>query len=224
MVPEGGVKEGEKICVPLPEGWAAIRTVAAPVGRWKDGLFDCFKHGVCHPLLWNAWCCPSIATGQVLQRLRLNWLGNEGTAAQTKNTFRNLLWMTISYYSVREIMSYSFAYLTTESSKQAMLYAFDALNLLFGVFVLYLVAKTRSKVRARYDIPTENCGACEDVCCSFWCSCCTVAQISRHTADYENYPALCCSETGLAPNAPAAAYAAGGPSTSEYHAPSVGVV
>ena len=34
----------------------------------------------------------------------------------------------------------------------------------------------------------------------FWCSCCTVAQMARHTADYETYAARCCSDTGLPPN------------------------
>lgn len=51
-------------------------------------------------------------------------------------------------------------------------------------------------------------------CCAFWCTCCTIAQISRHTADYEHYPAFCCTESGLAENAPAIEYAARG-NTSE---------
>ena len=29
-----------------------------------------------------------------------------------------------------------------------------------------------------------------------------VSQIARHTGDYENYPSLCCSNTGLPDNAP----------------------
>lgn len=29
-----------------------------------------------------------------------------------------------------------------------------------------------------------------------------VSQIARHTGDYENYPSLCCSNTGLPDHAP----------------------
>jgi hypothetical protein len=35
-----------------------------------------------------------------------------------------------------------------------------------------------------------------------WCSCCTVAQVARHTGNYEDYPASCFTETGLSPGAP----------------------
>jgi hypothetical protein len=27
------------------------------VGQWRDGLCDCFKHGVCHNHLWLSYCC-----------------------------------------------------------------------------------------------------------------------------------------------------------------------
>jgi len=57
-VPAGGTKEGQKISVPFPSGWTAVRSVSAPVGRWKDGLCECCRHGPIHPLLWNAWYCP----------------------------------------------------------------------------------------------------------------------------------------------------------------------
>jgi hypothetical protein len=35
----------------------------------------------------------------------------------------------------------------------------------------------------------------------YWCNCCTVAQMARHTGDYEAHGARCCSETGLPPSA-----------------------
>jgi hypothetical protein len=35
-----------------------------------------------------------------------------------------------------------------------------------------------------------------------WCSCCTVAQVARHTGNYEDYPASCFTETGLSSGAP----------------------
>lgn len=55
-VPPGGVRKGETFSCymkDLDNGHADI-----PVGTWRDGLFACFKHGVCHPMLCNAFFCP----------------------------------------------------------------------------------------------------------------------------------------------------------------------
>jgi len=73
-VPPGGVKEGQKIVVPFTNHettseltpLAAIDT--APHGHWKDGLCDCFKYGICHPSLCNAFFCPQLLMGQILTR------------------------------------------------------------------------------------------------------------------------------------------------------------
>merc|ERR1719253_2203090 len=61
-VPAGGVAEGQKFSVPFPAGangysGAAAPRASVPVGAWKDGLCDCFRHGLVHPVLWNACCC-----------------------------------------------------------------------------------------------------------------------------------------------------------------------
>ena len=37
----------------------------------------------------------------------------------------------------------------------------------------------------------------EDLGCATMCLPCTVAQMSRHTANYDAYEAVCCSKTGL---------------------------
>ena len=73
---------------------------------------------------------------------------------------------------------------------------------LFLFWSLYSLCRTRENVRARYQIPEERCLGCEDLCCSLWCSPCAVAQVLRHTGEYENYPGVCCSETGHPPGTP----------------------
>jgi Cys-rich protein (TIGR01571 family) len=78
----------------------------------------------------------------------------------------------------------------------------DILSIAFAIYVLIIVLKTRSFIRRKYNIPVKTCGSCEDCCCAFWCGCCTVAQMARHTADFERYPATCCSATGLNADAP----------------------
>jgi Cys-rich protein (TIGR01571 family) len=76
------------------------------------------------------------------------------------------------------------------------------INIAYAIFAIYLIAITRYRIRSRYGIPEQNCRGCEDCCCALWCYCCTVSQMARHTADYDNYAAKCCSETGLGRNAP----------------------
>jgi len=240
-VPAGGAKEGQKISVPFPSGWTAVRRVSTPVGHWKDGLCGCFRHGVFHPLLCNAIYCPLIATGQIMHRLKLTWLGNEGTIAQTTATFRTILWITISYYISRFVfgllMGANAVYQVVEVAKimvskpnsgnqfggsqfdgsqfdgnqpalpkntvgGLLVWGRGFFILSFVVFMIYLIAKTRKHIRSKYGIPEQSCQGCEDVCCALWCHCCTVAQMGRHTADYDTYAALCCSENGQPPHVP----------------------
>jgi Cys-rich protein (TIGR01571 family) len=72
----------------------------------------------------------------------------------------------------------------------------------FFIFILAVSIRTRAYIRQKYKIPEQSCTGCEDCCCSFWCGCCVVAQMGRHTADYRTYKAGCCTETGLDETAP----------------------
>ena len=55
-VPAGGVRKGATFSCHMRELDKAAGNI--PVGRWRDGLFDFFKHGVFHPLVCNAFFCP----------------------------------------------------------------------------------------------------------------------------------------------------------------------
>jgi Cys-rich protein (TIGR01571 family) len=108
-VPPGGVSEGQTFQVPLPGGASnenlsnlsmATARVAVPVGQWRDGICDCFSQGPCHPVLWNAFLCPSIVIGQVMTRLQLNLWSKplnirHGAREAAKMTFQVLLAATI---------------------------------------------------------------------------------------------------------------------------------
>ncbi|KAL3756090.1 hypothetical protein ACHAWU_009392 [Discostella pseudostelligera] len=212
-VPMGGVEEGQRFSVPFTPGvnsgfaGVAIPRVSVPVGQWKDGLCDCFRLGVAHPVLWNARCCPLVLAGQIMHRLRLTWLGEEGSIAETASTFRTLLSITVVYFVLNQIFIFSPFALMDENgnvSSDAVLFVEwrYILRILFTVFTWITVARLRSRIRSKYSIPEKNCRGCEDCCCSIWCTCCALSQMARHTADYETYAALCCSETGLSPNAP----------------------
>ena len=186
----------------------------------KDGIFDCCKQGLIHPALWNAWCCRLILLGQVMHRLKLTWLGGEGgSVGQTAGTFRMWLaitvlyividrtfppsvglWMLTSYLTPygRFVMHYWLHNLTEDMAHLVLWRNFFWIT--FGMFVVAIATRTRKHVRSKYGIRGTGL---EDFCCSLWCSSCTIAQMARHTADYDNYPGLCCSETGLPTHAPA---------------------
>lgn len=212
-VPAGGVQQGQKFVVPYP---AAARESAAapapprssiPVGRWKDGLCDCCRFGCCHPACCNAFWCPLILLGQVMTRLKLTWLASEGTAAQASKTFRIMMIITVTYIvlsqayaAVLNATASTDAYGHPSTAYVVTYYVGEALRLTYFVFLVCLVIRTRRHIRQKYRIPEGDCGGCDDCCSSFWCACCAVAQMARHTADYDTYAGQCCSETGLPPH------------------------
>ena len=138
-------------------------------------------------------------------RLKLTWLGGEGNLAQSRRTLHIFLLITCVQFCLNfELYIASILLFVAGDADVGLLMSNtrSVLNIAFGVFGVFIVARTRGRIRARYGIPERRCRGCEDCCQAFWCACCTVSQMARHTADYENYAALCCGETGLSPNAP----------------------
>ena len=143
-----------------------------------------------------------------MQRLKLTWTGDTGgTIAQTSSTFRILFWIGIITWILTNFISYIPHFYIDEYGRPTESYfnvnlACQAAILVYAAFRTVLICKTRKHIREKYNIPEQQCNGCEDCCCSWWCSCCTVAQMARHTGDYKAYPAACCSETGMPPHAP----------------------
>lgn len=75
--------------------------------------------------------------------------------------------------------------------------AFAIVNVFMYGFAVFVAQSTRSSIREKFMIREERCYDLEDVMCSSTCLPCTVAQMARHTANYDNYEAVCCSKTGL---------------------------
>ena len=196
-VPPGGFDEGQVFLHGLPPDFAVGEpSLNIPTGRWKDGLCDFLNAGLFHPSVWCACCCTQIGMGQVMQRLHLTWLGDVGHDSSTKNTFMVVLALLCAY------TVYSLALEIIEGDNMYETPAWVAPmkfvgGVLFTIWSVWALMKTRENVRAKYSIPEEKCGGCEDLCCAAWCSCCVVAQIARHTGEYETYRGSCCSKTGL---------------------------
>jgi len=202
-VPEGGVFEGQVFLINLPDDYAVGEPrVNIPTGQWKDGTFDMLKAGVCHPSLWCGFCCTQMAMAQVMQRLRFNWLGEPAPDAATKSTFKVVLTLVLCYtvFTIAlEMAEASTGYYQVPAWIPALRFIG---GVLFTIYSIYSLMKTRANVRDKYSIPEEKCKGMEDLCCSMWCSCCVVSQIARHTGEYETYKGRFCSETGMAANTP----------------------
>jgi Cys-rich protein (TIGR01571 family) len=187
--------------VPLPTNFVGSR-LAAPTGKWKDGLFDFFDTGLFHPSLWCSLCCTQIGVAQIITRMQLTWLGEPGSTYSTRNAFASILLLVVSYFVYSTALD--LATLPYASNQIPIYLAVLRLggNVLFTFYCIYSLCRTRESVRARYQIPEEHCIGCEDVCCSVWCGCCVTAQMLRHTGEYETYPAVWCSRTGHPPGTP----------------------
>mmetsp|Transcript_1162 Transcript_1162/g.2318 ORF Transcript_1162/g.2318 Transcript_1162/m.2318 type:complete len:168 (+) Transcript_1162:482-985(+) len=147
---------------------------------------------------------------QAMSRLQLNWLGSKDTPINAGNTFRTILILLCAYYTVVAAWSYIFpgAYTNDENGEEIHIpdplgtFLINTLQLIFFVWSLVALTRTRKYLREKYEIPEERCHGFEDLVCSFCCSMCTVAQMNRHTADYDNYDSMCCTENGLSQNTP----------------------
>ena len=83
--------------------------------------------------------------------------------------------------------------------------AFALVNVSMYGFAVFVAQSTRSSIREKFMIREERCYDLEDVMCASTCLPCTVAQMARHTANYEEIEetqgicctGTCCSSTGL---------------------------
>lgn len=64
-------------------------------------------------------------------------------------------------------------------------------------FIVFVTQSLRSSLRERFMIRESCCYDLEDLCCSTWCLPCTISQMARHTANFDDYEAVCCSTSGL---------------------------
>ena len=70
-------------------------------------------------------------------------------------------------------------------------------NIAYLLFVVYVTSATRGSLREKYYIRESRFHDLEDCCCATFCLPCSVCQMARHTADYDEYEGVCCNDTGL---------------------------
>ena len=190
MKPAGGVTEGQKLVVPFTPG-----ATSGGTGKWNDDIFACTRYGICHPSLICALCCRFVLIGQIMTRLKLDWLANPAPAGEWSKTFKTLVYITVAYI----VLAILFAPSDPEDDQSSFS---QLINFCFAIFLWFLLTKVRKIVRQRQNIPEKNCIGCEDFCCAFWCGCCTIAQLARQTTDYDEEEARFLTSDGLSPKTP----------------------
>ena len=113
VIPPGGVEKGQTFSVPMPTQHQSqsqtpgVRSMNIPVGHWKDGMCDCMQYGCCHPSCCvSLWCC-SLAAGQVISRLQLNWLGQPTNSSSEKaSAFTILFTITMMVMALKVLFTF----------------------------------------------------------------------------------------------------------------------
>ena len=160
----------------------------------------------------------SVLLAQIMTRLDLDWLGdvNQHANGETnrRTTFQRIICLVATYFASKIILvSITFFGVFTRTAEKPSSSTDDALlsgaicyhisvvlDYIFGLYTIFLIIKARSIIRIKSGI-SSPCPPCPnsviDCCWAFWCGCCTVAQMARHTADYRHNNAACCTESGL---------------------------
>ena len=219
QVPNEGVKEGQVFRAAIMEQTLEKSPSVLsddphriPRGRWRDGCLACCRNGCCHPVCCLATFCHPIVLGQVMTRMQLDPLAIPYSNKYRPNwsAFRIMLLVFICFFAFDRSL-HVFLKSQAKHSKDAAGFVFvQTLRLLarfsYGCYIWFCLWKTRGVIRQRYQIPPscveDSCGRIEDAACAFCFPCCTVAQLSRHTADFSTYHSACCTETGLPERAP----------------------
>jgi Cys-rich protein (TIGR01571 family) len=215
-VPEGGARKGELFTGITVCGESHSDHYNIPRGAWRDDLCDCCKHGCCHAMLCLACWCPPLALGQVMTRMRLDPCASKTQGGVYWTAFKVLALVYFVFFAtVQALTTLTTSYVASHTQiGEGNIVALPVwvlcvqavhhlLNLLFTVYVVFILTRTRAHVRRAYDIPEmPQIRRCEDCCCAFWCTPCVITQMARHTADYSTYRADCCSDTGLSERVP----------------------
>ncbi|RHY57921.1 hypothetical protein DYB30_012564 [Aphanomyces astaci] len=144
------------------------------IGKWKSDIFGCFNDLVPNCLL--ATFCPCVSLAQTLHRIGM----------YTFNTvlivFAGMYLLYLVFYILQCSASSSISFNSMGYpvvSAAATFWWYIALALQIAAFVLFMVIRMR--VRKAFQIPGTPL---EDCACSFFCSCCVLAQMASHTESF----------------------------------------
>jgi Cys-rich protein (TIGR01571 family) len=156
-----------------------------------------------------------VALAQVMERVKHTPCFRTGTRT---DIFREVRFIEFSYYIIILIIGMPVFFTSIASSFTLLMdptmtnseginestvsfaLAFSRIiSIVRYVFMIVVVWYMRYHIRKKYSIPE---GCCQDCCCVLFCNTCSIAQMMRHTADYDAYVSKCCTATGVPNHAP----------------------
>ena len=176
---------------PVPSATAEPE-FTVPTGAWRHGLFSCFD-ACSSGNFWMPFCFGCIALGQLLQRMKLNFVGSESGESYKHSC---AIWTIITFVVV------ILTFLPWSIQSSSILIAIEVVIIILAIIAL---TQARYYMRRKYSIPADCCadsGFLSDCCCMSWCTCCGIIQMLRHTHDEKEFAYDYTSPTGLHSDAP----------------------
>eukprot|EP00548_Thalassiothrix_antarctica_P007229 CAMPEP_0194133542 /NCGR_PEP_ID=MMETSP0152-20130528/3668_1 /TAXON_ID=1049557 /ORGANISM="Thalassiothrix antarctica, Strain L6-D1" /LENGTH=802 /DNA_ID=CAMNT_0038828869 /DNA_START=210 /DNA_END=2618 /DNA_ORIENTATION=- len=196
IVPPNGAKKGQTFKCFMREIDTPGPTV--PTGAWRDRICDCFRLGCMHVVLWNTLICPLLALGQIMTRMQLDVFGRK---LKTRVDAWSTMWGIGTFWIAMNVFIYTGHHYKMVNQLYVTMpdyIAFSVLNATMLIYFIYAIAATRQAIRKKYLIRENRCYDLEDYCCATFCAPCSIGQMARHTAPYEDgLEAYACTRTGL---------------------------
>jgi len=137
-----------------------------------------------------------------MTRLELNFLGHKTDPKNSKRTFATVfliwvMWLSINIITIYSVYVSYLLFYQAPNILQSIILCMN--NVFFLLYTIYIVTVTRSYIRKKYNIRADSILSEDygDIFLATFCTCISVAQMGRMTADYGLYRAVCCSPTGL---------------------------
>jgi len=140
-----------------------------------------------------------VAIAQVMTRIKLTWKGEYGgSPEEIGSTYMKLV--RIYFAFVITSVAYNITYPSSSDGTRAsglIPFLYQVYSITVWAYTIIVISRTRSIVRAQNSIPEKNFSGCEDVVCATFCQCCTIAQLGRHTSNYDTVKATFFTSDGV---------------------------
>jgi Cys-rich protein (TIGR01571 family) len=150
-------------------------------------------------LVFQSFFIISVLLGQITTRVDFDFIGRPRDNVGSLSN-RSMMLLVICFWLLMNVGL--FAGYDAKWSQDIELSIADLIALLlvngamFG-FIVFVTQSARSSIREKFMIRENCCYDLEDLCCATFCLPCTISQMARHTANYNDYEAVCCSKSGL---------------------------
>ena len=138
-----------------------------------------------------------------MTRLRLDVLGKPGLMVPKEGPWSafgmiNLILSFWIFLNTVILFGIGIKLLTHAGISGADLVSLVLVNLIMLCYTVYAVTNTRRSVREKYQIvESHRFPDVEDFLCATCCMPCTIGQMGRQSATYDEYEAACCTANGL---------------------------